>query len=338
MRAARGGCGPAPGSASVGRAGRYEYGVIRGPGGAGGGRRGNRGSVGMDGPKSHRLGRGLDALLGAAADSGGPPHAVELARIKDNPYQPRKRFDGDELKQLTDSVRTHGVLQPVLVRDAGDHFQLIAGERRVRAARDAGLSEIPVHVVRFDDQQVYEAALAENIQRADLNPIEKAQGFKDYLTRFGVTTDQLGQKIGIDRTTVSNLVNLLNLPADVQDAVRLGQISLGHAKILKGLTDPDRQSALAKQVALQGLSVQALDALIKEQKAQAAAGPTPAAEPEPRGPKFEKTAHVLGVENELRQRLSVKVEIKVKAKERGQIVIGFETTDDFERILDALRK
>lgn len=260
---------------------------------------------------------------------------VEIGKIRNNPYQPRKRFDDDELKQLTDSVKTHGILQPIVVRDAGDHFQLIAGERRLRAASAAGLGHIPVHVVAFNDQQVYEAALVENIQRADLNAIEKAHGFKDYLERYGMTHDQLGTKLGIDRTSVSNLLGLLNLPVDVQDAVRLGQITLGHAKVLKGLGDADKQSALSKQIMLQGLSVHALDAIVKEQKQGSTTGTATTREP---AEKAEKTQHVVSVENELRQRLAVKVEIKVKAREKGQIVIGFETNDDFERIIDALRK
>lgn len=282
----------------------------------------------MDATKA-RLGRGLDALL-----SGGPetPNAVAIDRIRHNPYQPRKQFDEDELKQLTASVRAHGILQPLVVRNAGDHYQLIAGERRLRAAQAAGLSVVPIHVVAFNDQQVFEAALVENIQRTDLNPIEKAVGFRDYLDRFKLTQDQLGAKLGIDRSSVSNLVGLLNLPADVQDAVRLGQISLGHAKVLKGLTDPERQSALCKQVVLQGLSVHALEQLVKVAKTEAA----PKEEKEPAA-KFEKTAHVTSVENELRQKLAVKLEIKVKAEEKGQIVINFESNDDFERIIEALR-
>ena len=293
---------------------------------------------------SPRLGRGLDALLGQAApaSSAGSP-SVEIGRIRQNPYQPRKRFDDHELSQLTESVKAHGVLQPVVVRQTGDEYQLIAGERRLRAAQAAGLQMIPVHVVQFDDQQVYEAALVENIQRTDLNPIEKALGFKDYLTRYGVTNEALGKKLGIDRTSVSNLLGLLNLPAEVQDQVRGGQISLGHAKILKGLDSPEWVSQLAKQVTLQGLSVQALDALVKAQKAEQAKAPgEPAPEADAEGAKpvtkAEKTAHVLTLETELRERLSVKVEIKVKNKERGQIVLAFETTDDFDRIMSALRK
>jgi ParB family chromosome partitioning protein len=281
----------------------------------------------MDATKA-RLGRGLDALIGGGEGKGGK---VPVDKIRHNPYQPRKRFDDDELKQLTDSVKAHGILQPLVVRHAGDHFQLIAGERRLRAAQAAGLAEVPVHVVEFDDRQVYEAALAENIQRTDLNPIEKAQGFKGYLDKFGMTQDQLGARLGIDRSSVSNLLGLLNLPADVQDAVRLGQLTLGHAKVLKGVPNAERQSALCKQVILQKLSVHALEQLIKEQRQEPAA---PAREP---AEKPEKTHHVVSVENELRQKLAVKVEIRVRNKEKGQIVIGFESNDDFERIVGALR-
>src|SRR5438445_8663258 len=155
--------------------------------------------------------------------------------IQHNPFQPRKTFDKDELASLSASVRTHGVLQPLVVRQVGDQYQLVAGERRLRAAREAGLKAVPVRVVDFNDRQVLEAALVENIQRSDLNPIEKAQGFKEYLDRFGVKTEQLAERLGLDRTTISNLLGLLNLPAEVQDWVRVGQLTLGHAKVLKGV-------------------------------------------------------------------------------------------------------
>jgi ParB family chromosome partitioning protein len=286
-----------------------------------------------------RLGRGLNALLGemsadAPGPEAGPVGTLALARIQFNPYQPRKRFDEDELKALAESIRAHGVLQPLVVRQLADGYQLIAGERRFRAAQAAGLAEVPVHVVRFDDQQVFEAALVENIQRSDLNAIEKAQGFKDYLDRFGLTQEQLGAKLGLDRTTVSNLLGLLNLPAEVQDAVRLGQISLGHAKVLKGVPEADRQVALCRETIMKNYSVHALELLVKQQRAEAAAG---GGDPAPREA-AEKTAHVKGIEDDLRQRLATKVEIRVKAKDKGQIVIGFESNDDFERILDALRR
>jgi ParB family chromosome partitioning protein len=147
-----------------------------------------------------------------------------------------------------------------------------------------------------------------------------------------MTQDQLGGRLGIDRSTVSNLLGLLNLPADVQDAVRLGQVSLGHAKVLKGLSDAGRQSALCKQVILQKLSVHALEQLIKEQRQEPDAAPVRELVEKP-----EKTPHVASVENELRQKLAVKIEIRVRAREKGQIVIGFESNDDFERIVGALR-
>jgi ParB family chromosome partitioning protein len=289
-----------------------------------------------------RLGRGLTALLGdlnagnGSALQTGSVSKLATARIQFNPYQPRKSFDEEDLRGLAESVRTHGILQPIVVRPVGDGYQLIAGERRLRAAQLAGLAEVPVHVVSLDDQQVFEAALVENIQRSDLNPIEKAQGFKDYLDKFGLTQEQLGTRLGLDRSTVSNLIGLLNLPAEVQEAVRLGQISLGHAKVLKGISEPDRQILLTKETILKNYSVHALEHLAKQQRLQVIAAA--ANEFSPRKDPFEKTAHVKSIEDELRQRLAVKIEIRVKAKDKGQIVIGFETNDDFERILAALKQ
>src|SRR6185295_1899625 len=166
---------------------------------------------------------------------------------------------------LCESLKVHGMLQPLVVRPQGDNFQLIAGERRLRAAQALGFTEVPVRVVDFNDQQVLEAALVENIQRSDLNPIEKAQGFKQYLESYNVTQEQLAGRLGMDRTSVSNLVNLLHLPPEVQDAIRLEQISLGHAKILKGLGDPQKQAALCREILMKGLSVKALELLVKQQ-------------------------------------------------------------------------
>lgn len=291
----------------------------------------------MEATKS-RLGRGLNALMGdlgtgAAAGDAGPVSKLAVGQIQFNPHQPRKAFDEDELETLTQSIKTHGVLQPIVVRPAKDGFQLIAGERRLRASQAAGLTEVPVHVVDFNDQQVFEAALVENIQRSDLNPIEKAQGFAEYLHKFGMTQEQLGSRLGLDRSTVSNLLGLLHLPQEVQDAVRLGQISLGHAKVLKGVPEVDRQIALCKETIMKNYSVHTLELLVKQQRMEAAAG---SAEPAAREV-VEKTSHVAALEDELRKRLAVKVEIRVKAKDRGQIVIAFDNNDDFERILEALK-
>jgi ParB family chromosome partitioning protein len=292
--------------------------------------------------KKSRLGRGLDALL-SGADEGGVATAATQSRvpveaIEQNPYQPRKTFDDDELASLSASIRTHGVLQPLVVRPVGDHYQLVAGERRLRAAREAGLASVPVTVVDFNDQQILEAALVENIQRSDLNPIEKAQGFKDYLTRYRMTHEQLAARLGLGRATITNLVALLELPAELQDCVRVGQLSTGHAKILKGINDPARQIALSKEIIARGLSVHATEAFVKqfavEEKAKnetESGGGNGHAAPE-------KTAHVRSIEDELRQKLSVRVEVRVKSKDKGQIVLAFDSNDDFERLIEMLRR
>ena len=180
-----------------------------------------------------------------------------------------------------------------------------------------------------------EAALIENIQRADLNPIEKAQGFADYLERFGMTHEQLAVRLGLARSTITNLVALLELPPEVQNAVRVGQLSTGHAKLLKGVVDRERMAALAREIVARGLSVHAAEALLKQPPAEAAAprGETPAG-----GGGAEKTAHVRGIEDELREKLGLKVEVRVTGKDRGRVVIGFESNDDFERVLGVLRR
>jgi ParB family chromosome partitioning protein len=277
--------------------------------------------------------RNLDAILGRLNDaSTAISIQIPIESVRPNPHQPRKLFDSDELANLTESIKNHGVLQPLIVRQAADGYELIAGERRWRAAQRAGLSDVPVRVVDFDDQQVVEAALVENIQRSDLNPIEKAQGFKEYLDRFKMKTEQLAERLGIDRTTISNLLGLLNLPAEVQDWVRVGQLTLGHAKVLKGVPGAERQISLAKEAIARSLSVHALEQIAKQHK--------PATSPSPAAPKpeFVKTAHVLAIEDELRKKLAMRVTIKLHGKEKGQVVVGFDSNDDFERLVDVVRK
>ncbi|GAG12867.1 unnamed protein product, partial [marine sediment metagenome] len=182
----------------------------------------------------------------------------------------------------------------------------------------------------FNDQQVLEAALVENIQRADLNPIEKAQGFKEYLERFAMTQDHLAKRLGLDRSTISNLINLLDLPGEVQEAVRLGQISVGHAKVIKGLNDPDRQVALCKEIITRGYSVRATEAVLKSPKN------VPHTQRQEDRP--EKTTHIQAIENELRQKLALRVQIRLREKDKGQLIVGFDSYDDFERLLEILRK
>jgi ParB family chromosome partitioning protein len=292
--------------------------------------------------KKSRLGRGLDALLGGADDTAvpvGKQSQVPVEVIEQNPYQPRKSFDNDELASLSASIRTHGVLQPLVVRQVGERFQLVAGERRLRAAREAGLNSVPVTVVDFNDQQVLEATLIENVQRTDLNPIEKAQGFKDYLTRYHVTHEQLAACLGLGRATITNLVALLELPTELQESVRVGQLSTGHAKILKGINDPARQIALSKEIIARGLSVHGTEAFLKQHSTPEDKPKTNDEASDTNGhatPK--KTPHVQAIEDELRQQLGLRVEIRVKSKDKGQIVLSFESNDDFERLVESLRR
>lgn len=257
---------------------------------------------------------------------------LPVDQIALNPFQPRKEIDPDDLAELCESVRNHGILQPVVVRQVNDHFQLVAGERRLRAAQATGFGTVPVRIVDFNDQETLEAALAENIHRTDLNPIEKALGFKEHLDRFGMNHEQLARRLGLARSTITNLVNLLELTAEVQNALRTGQISEGHAKVLKGIKDPQQQITIYRQIVAQGLSVKATEALIREQREESTGESAPKAEP------VEKTAHVKSIEDELRQRLALHVDIKLKAKDKGQIVLKFESNDDFARVIEFLRQ
>jgi len=299
--------------------------------------------------KKTRLGRGLDALLGGIDPGAEGSQAsvaqpeVPIERIDNNPFQARKTFDEDEIASMADSIRNSGVLQPLIVRKAGERYQLIAGERRLRAARLAGLAAVPIRVVEFNDQQVLEASLVENIQRTDLNPIEKAQGFKEYLERFHVTHDELARRLGQARVSITNLIMLLELPPEIQDEIRRGQITLGHAKILKSL-DRERQLALCKEIIARGLSVHATDAFLRHSPTEQGTGDreqgTEDREQGTEKPRerIEPTEHVRGIEAELCQILSTRVEIRLRTKEKGQFILAFESNDDFERLLEVLRK
>jgi ParB family chromosome partitioning protein len=274
-----------------------------------------------------RLGRGLDALLGGppaatsvAAPAGQATLKVPLDRIRVSPHQPRQDFDEEDLASLKESLREHGLLQPVLVRPSAEGYELVAGERRFRAAREVGWAEIPVHVVDMNDQKVFEAALVENLQRSDLNPIEKAHGFQDYLERYQATQDELAKVVGLDRSTVANLIRLLELAPSVQEAVRHGQISAGHARALLVI--------IAK-----GLSVRQVEMLVRAGEEKPQSAKKPAAE----GGGGHRTAHVQQLEDELRQRLATRVAIRLRSADKGQSVIGFESNDDFERIVEVLR-
>ncbi len=292
-----------------------------------------------------RLGRGLDALLGRE-EGGFEASTLDMAellhlpvdQIDPNPFQPRRVFDPAEIAALADSLRQHGMLQPIIVRQVNDRYQLIAGERRLRASIEAQLHEIPARVMDLDDQRVTELAMVENLQREDLNALEKATAFRDYLARYGGTQEELAGRLGIDRSTVSNLIRLLELPEEVRQSVLDKKISQGHARALLGLADHDAILGACKRVIAENLTVRQTEALV------ATGEPTPArtrvrkdpAEPEST-PSGGKAPHVLELEQHLSGRFGTPVMIRVKARDRGQFVIDFNTREEFDRVASMIR-
>jgi ParB family transcriptional regulator, chromosome partitioning protein len=283
-----------------------------------------------------RLGRGLEALLGREEGGfeGGSLDASELIQIAvdqidANPYQPRRQFNAQDIATLADSLRQHGMLQPVLVRAAGDRYQLIAGERRLRASIEARLHEVPARVLVLDDQRVFELAMVENLQREDLNPIDKAGAFREYLSRYGGTQEELAGRLGLDRSTISNLIRLLELPDVVLDAVRTNEISQGHARALLGLTDPESRIDAYRRIVADHLSVRQTEALVS------LGVPTPAR------PRVRKDAahshdarppHLLDLELRLNQHLGMTVLIRHKKADRGQVIIDYHSREEFDRL------
>lgn len=292
-----------------------------------------------------RLGRGLDALLGR--DEGGfEPSSFETAelmhlavdQIDPNPFQPRRHFDPADISALADSLRQHGMLQPILVRPINGRYQLIAGERRLRASIEAQLHEIPARVLELDDQHVCELAMVENLQREDLNALDKATAFRDYLHRYGGTQEELAGRLGLDRSTISNLIRLLDLPEEIQQHVRTKQITQGHARALLALPDAEAQLAACQRVIAESLSVRQTEALV------ATGEPTAPRMRIRRDPAHEnatpadgKAPHFLELENVLQQKFGTPVVVRARSKEKGQIVIEFNSQEEFDRLSGMIR-
>lgn len=296
--------------------------------------------------KEKRLGRGLEALLGAplsapqpiaqatGAETSAGPMRVSVYDIEANPYQPRRDFDEAEIDSLADSLQEHGLLQPVLVRRVDERYQLVAGERRLRAAIKAGWPDVPVQVIEADDRKTAEIAIVENLQRKDLNALEKAASFQRYLQSYGCTQEELARRLQLDRSTIANLIRLLELPETVQQSLRSGEISPGHARALLPLGDEPEQVAFCQRIVAEGLSVRAVESLVQETIRAVDAPPLAVVGGDEPAVKPARTRrhHLTALEQEFRTSLGTKVDVRQNIKGRGRIVIHFSGPEEFERL------
>jgi ParB family chromosome partitioning protein len=252
---------------------------------------------------------------------------LKLGQIRPNPFQPREEFDAQGLEELTQSIREKGIIQPILVRRRGDYYELIAGERRFRAAQMLKLEEIPAIIKDVEDEDSLEISLIENIQRQDLNPIEEARAYKYLIDKFNLTQERVSEVLGKARVSVTNTLRLLNLPQEVQEEMRKGRISFAHGRALLEVTDANQQRRLAQQIISNRLSVNELENLIKQHR------------PKTSGPKVKRTSgepYVAVLEEELQHILATKVRI-IKRKKRGHITVEFYSQEDLERIVKRMR-
>lgn len=276
------------------------------------------------------LGRGMEAIfpgIGEAEGSGGTIQ-VDIAAIDPNPFQPRKEWNADEISSLAESIRTQGLLQPLVVRNVGGRYQLIAGERRLRASAEAGLREVPVLVRQADDAQMLALALVENIQRRDLGPVEKAEAFCRLSGEFGLTQEQMAATVGLSRSSVANFQRLLELPEEVLDLLRAGKLSMGHGRALLGLDDDTRITRLAVSAVKRGMSVRHLEESVRQLNSRGKRPPARGSggcSPETRE-----------LQESLQRILRTKVRIR-EGRGRGKIEITYHSLDELDRILKLIR-
>lgn len=298
----------------------------------------------MAAPKGRGLGKGLDSmipnLVGEVKEKKapvvekqestekGPETIVKITKVEPNREQPRKYFDEDALQELADSIKQFGLLQPILVQDRDSYYEIIAGERRWRAAKLAGLKEVPVIIRNYTEQEIVEIALIENIQREDLNPIEEAQAYKKLLTEFNLKQDEVAERVSKSRAAVTNSIRLLKLSDKVQQMVIDDMISTGHARALLAVEDHEEQYNLAQQIFDEKLSVREVEKLVKNlHKAPKAKKVT------------DKTMEAIyqDIEEKLKQRLGTKVAITAKGEGAGKIEIEFYSHEDLDRLIDMMR-
>lgn len=288
---------------------------------------------GAGGKKRKRgLGKGLDALFPdigmEAAGRGSDYFSCGIDRIRPNPFQPRRQFDQEEMAELAESVRTHGVLQPLLVREAGDGYELVTGERRLRAARMAGLQAVPVLVRTVGDEELLAFSIIENIQRADLNPMEEAEAYRRLIDEFGLTQEQVAGRVGKSRSAVANFLRLNHLSDEVKEHVRAGRLSMGHARALLGAHNLSLQQKACRVILSRSLSVREAEKLVARLNDQ-----NPAA---PQNPAVSPDAYFADVEADLARYFGTRVRIRRKGK-KGRVEIEFYDDRDLDRLLSMLK-
>jgi ParB family chromosome partitioning protein len=263
----------------------------------------------------------------------GPPTRLDIRLIDSNPFQPREDFGDEDLDTLTDSLRSHGLLQPLVVREIGERYQLVAGERRLRAAARAGWTEVPILVIEADDRETAELAIIENLQRKDLNALEKAASFQRYLDSYGSTQEELASRLKIDRSTVANLIRLLELPDVVQAAVRDGKITQGHARALLPLGNEREQIEFCKKIRQESLSVRKTEMLVQEAIA-GEDGPLGVVDEDGASRKTRRgtSEHMAALEQEFRAALGMRVSISHNARGKGKLVVHFANHEEFDRL------
>lgn len=279
--------------------------------------------------KRQALGRGLDALFSSSGDRpvrGEGVLQLPIDRIIPNPHQPRSSFDQVKLEELADSIRTHGLIQPLVVTETVEGFVLIAGERRWRASRLAGLEQVPVIVKESTPQDMLELALIENIQRADLNPMEEAHAYRQLMEEFGLTQEEVAERVGKARSTVANLVRLLTLPDSIQVAVNDGRLSGAHARALLPLPTAEMQVAAMNQVVKLGLSVRQTETLVASLLAES--------RPEPR-PRKQLPPELIEIQDRFESALGTRVNIEKSAK-GGRVIIHFYSDEDLDALFESI--